>query len=132
MKNLEIVWTVSRAKDTEGHNICTLIDYKQKYKTCGGGYDMTGTVFAQWLQANHMDRIKELLKPIDYDKEGNEREGCFYGFFTKGGSYWLDGGCGINAMISLAEKIGFKIETCYKNKVGITNILIDETIQSNG
>ncbi len=71
MKNLVVKWTISKGRDTYGWNIVTLIDGKDKYKTNGGGYDMMGTVFAQWLWKNYSDKIIETIK---------DRKEKFYGF----------------------------------------------------
>ncbi len=62
MKNLELKWTISRAEETYGWNILTLIDGKRKYKVNGGGYDMQGSVFAQWLWYNYKEQIVAKIK----------------------------------------------------------------------
>ena len=87
MKYLELRWSISKARDSYGWNIVTLIDYDKKYKTCGGGYDMTGTVFADWLQANYIDKLIDKVAP--HGEEGGEEN---YGFFKFGDKYRLDGG----------------------------------------
>jgi outer membrane lipoprotein SlyB len=48
----QIKWTESRGYNTAGWNICTLyIDGKRAASTKGGGYDMTGAVWGNWLNA---------------------------------------------------------------------------------
>ncbi len=47
---LEFKWTVSRGRDSYGYNICTLRVDGAKVSACnGGGYDMKGTSFGNWL-----------------------------------------------------------------------------------
>ena len=105
MKVLELNWTISRAKDTDGYNVITLLDGKTKYKAMGGGYDMTGTVFGQWLWANYKDLISEKLM-------GKEKD--FYGFKRlNDGKCYLDGACGLDCMLRIAKEIGLSIESYY-------------------
>lgn len=48
---LTVTWTVSRGRDTYGYNIVTLRERGDVVARCnGGGYDMRGTVFADWLE----------------------------------------------------------------------------------
>lgn len=44
---LDLTWSTSKARDTYGYNITRLDDSisGKRYKTCGGGYDMIGTVW---------------------------------------------------------------------------------------
>lgn len=124
MKNLEIKHSVSKGRETYGYNIITLIDGEEKYKTCGGGYDMVGTVFAYWLQQNHMKAIIDKLTPYERDNRGE-----YYGFFvdkTFSNKYYLDGGCGIDSIMRIAKAIGLEIKCLYSKK-GLTNILVEET-----
>lgn len=114
MKYLRIKWSVSRGRDTYGWNICTLWDGNTRYQTKGGGYDMTGTVFGEWLATNYMKRIKQAIKPTVYG-DGTCVDGDMYGFFTREGTdkFWLDGGCGLESMIAIAEKIGLRVTRDY-------------------
>ena len=77
----------------------------------GGGYDMTGTCLGQFMEKNFPEQIKRL----------DSRE--FYGVHhwntkTKKRQYrssentrtTIDGGCGMNSMRNILEKIGFKLE----------------------
>jgi len=59
-KSLEFRWTVSKGRDTYGYNICSLWVDGVKVSSCnGGGYDMQGTAFAEWLQDNFQDRLQQ-------------------------------------------------------------------------
>lgn len=108
--NLIIKWSVSKGRDTYGYNICTLWDGDKRYKTCGGGYDMLGTVFANWLATNYLDLIIEKVKP--YDEEGNG----MYGLFRRDERYWMDGACGFDSIKRIAEEAGFCVERVYGKK----------------
>ena len=58
--NLKYRWTQSKARDTYGYNICTLLVDGERVARCnGGGYDMTGTSLGQWVEGKFR---KELLK----------------------------------------------------------------------
>lgn len=123
MKNyyLEITFGVSRGRDTYGYNIVTVRDGNQKYRTCGGGYDMIGTVFAQWLWNKYKERIIQTCVPVDYDikdtiEKIKQHKEADYGFFTSKGDYWLDGACGLSSIQQIAKKIGLTIQTDYDRK----------------
>lgn len=129
MNALRITWTVSRGRETEGWNICTITDENgKKYRTCGGGYDMQGTVFANWLWDNYRDRIIKTCRPIDYDQEDYREQyhNADYGFFTKGGKFWLDGGCGMSSITSIAKKIGLKVRTHWNERKKCTDLITIE------
>ena len=68
--NLKYKWTTSKAQDTYGYNICTLlVDGKKAGRCNGGGYDMTGTSLAQWVQNNFKDdllKLKEEFYGLSY------------------------------------------------------------------
>jgi hypothetical protein len=116
--NLEIRWTVSRGRETEGWNICTLWQQNTRIaKTCGGGYDMTGTVFANFLNEFYFDLIKEKVKP-----EGVE--GGMYGLFNRNGSWYLDGRCGLDCMVEIAKLAGLKVQYVYGKNV-LTNLIVE-------
>ncbi len=104
MKNykfLEMKWSVSKGRDTYGYNICTLWDGNTAYRCSGGGYDLQGTVFAEWLTVHYMDEIVEKLKPYDDSDRDNDN----YGFNKYNGKYFLAGACGLDSIIRIAQKI---------------------------
>jgi len=56
-------WTVSRARETKGYNVCTLyVDGKKVARCDGGGYDMLGTSFGDWIAVAFADKLLELKK----------------------------------------------------------------------
>lgn len=58
---LEFRWTVSRGRDTYGYNICTLYADGERVARCnGGGYDMKGTVFGDFIAKRYADRLLAL------------------------------------------------------------------------
>lgn len=84
-KQLHFKWTISRGRDTYGYNICTLlVDGEKKGRCMGGGYDMQGTAFADWLQNEYQKELIELhhvngineMHPVNtyQQKDGIERK----------------------------------------------------------
>ncbi len=58
--DLHFRWTISRGRDTYGYNICTLLVDDEKVSACnGGGYDMEGSCFGDWI-ASHKHRLRRL------------------------------------------------------------------------
>lgn len=126
MKNLMIKWTISKGKDTYGYNICTLWDNKKAYRCNGGGYDMLGTVFAEWLWDNYKDKIiatcdtAKRTGPCSFDG--------YYGFSESQvtpGHYYLEGACGFECMERIAKAIGLQIKKFYQ-KYRLVNIIVME------
>jgi hypothetical protein len=121
INHLSISWSVSRGRDTYGYNICRL-DSRQsgkRYRCSGGGYDMIGTVFGQWLESEYQSELVELvadLPKISYgsgsrfqiSEEINPR---FYGLtIRENGSVSLDGACGQSCMVGIAEALGLEVQ----------------------
>lgn len=149
-KQLHFKWTVSRGRDTYGYNICTLlVDGEKVGKTCGGGYDMQGTVLGQWLTNEYQEQLVKLfaneLDSLAYsNKEGTIQKGIetkfgttqkYYGGYlhvdARGPKYYrvsLDGACGIESMKRIAEAIGITFKwnpesEKYKNHTYYTAII---------
>lgn len=60
----EFKWTVSRGRDTYGYNICTLyVDGLRVARCNGGGYDMKGTCYGDFLARNFAARLNSLQIP---------------------------------------------------------------------
>ena len=112
--HLIIKHSVSRAKDSDGYNVVTIWDGNEKFRAMGGGYDMIGTCFGNWLEKNYSQRIKKL---IPHDKEYSLSPNDNYGLFVKkDGGFWLDGACGLDCMISIAKKVGLRVKRLGDNK----------------
>lgn len=118
---LKITVGTSRGRETYGYNIVTLTDTKtgKKYRTCGGGYDMTGTVLAEWMGDVLQPALKALLEsqgfepggyagPYDAAKEAGRQYGA--GISKKGVAY-MDGACGQNTVQALLGKLGYSCQT---------------------
>jgi hypothetical protein len=111
---LSVKWTVSRGRDTYGYNIVTVRDEDgNAYRCNGGGYDMTGTSFGMWMEANYQDRLLSL--PDETGVENLQRK--YYGLrkITLDGKpkASLDGACGLSSMMTIADAIGLKVSRDY-------------------
>lgn len=125
---MDFKFTTSRGKNTYGYNICTLWVDDTKVGTCtGGGYDMKGTSFSQWLETKYQDRLLALFKSdiesindSDYIQYKNEkkvlRKECnsFYGAIIVREKdtfkIVLDGACGFSSMDNIARAIGINLK----------------------
>lgn len=131
MKNYETLkfkWTVSRGQDTYGYNICSLYVNGVKGFSCnGGGYDMKGTVFANYLQEVYQDRLQALNSNDFYGMWFYKNNGTAvervdtYKESNKKGAY-LDGGCGMDAMRKISKAIGLEME--YSNSLSDKNTTV--------
>ena len=123
IKRLALSWSVSRGRDTYGYNICRLDDTStgDRFKCMGGGYDMVGTVFGNWLAANYQAELMTLKDRAGavWNAAGGfksaDREDRLYGMMyqEKDGIIILDGACGLECMIRIAEAIGLEVERDY-------------------
>ena len=123
INHLSLSWSVSRGRDTYGYNICRLDDRNngQRFKCMGGGYDMVGTVFGQWLEANYQAELLTLKERANYSRSVDggytpaNREDSLYGmaYLEKENRVSLDGACGRECMIRIAEAIGLEVERDY-------------------
>ena len=60
---LKFKWTISRARDSYGYNICSLNVNSEKVSSCnGGGYDMKGTALGNWMATRFKDELLKLDK----------------------------------------------------------------------
>ena len=127
MKNqinkLTLSWSTSKGRDTYGYNICRLDDRNngKRFRCMGGGYDMIGTVFGDWLETYYQkelmaikDRSDRFYNDRHYLNDNSEKD-TFYGMtYNQVKDYvHLDGACGIESMIRIAEAIGLEIERDY-------------------
>lgn len=110
---LKLSWSTSRGQDTYGYNICRLDDTTtgRRYKCIGGGYDMVGTVFGEWLEENYQEQLLSLNPEVN--NMCGYRKLHFVGQRVK---VSLDGGCGIESMIRIAKAIGLEVETMYNSR----------------
>ena len=132
LKRLNISWSTSRGRDTYGYNICRLDDSRtrKRYRCMGGGYDMIGTVFGDWLADMYAPEIAALFDTrasVDagYVVKGYRKIPDLYGLtMTPGGDVQCDGGCGIESMIRVAETIGLQVQQTYGRKGRTTGFIV--------
>lgn len=123
--HLKFSWSTSKARDSYGYNICRLDDSftGKRYKTCGGGYDMLGTVFGNWLADTYQTELLKISAEAYYIHVGRlinitKETRSFYGMYyhTVNKKVTLDGGCGLDSMIKIAVAIGLEVEREYIKK----------------
>ena len=106
MKNeyyYQIKWSVSRGMNTYGYNIASMWDMetdKKAHSTCGGGYDMLGSLLGAWITAN----FQEELKAWD-DKKIEDH----YGVFRGKQRMYCDGACGLSSMERILNTLGYEL-----------------------
>lgn len=116
--HLALSWSVSRGADTYGYNICRLDDTEtdKRYRCSGGGYDMTGTVFGNWLKTRFAERLAAANVSQYYGARKRED-----------GSISLDGACGLECMIDIAKAIGLQVQRTQNRKGNTTGFLITDS-----
>lgn len=111
---LYFVWSVSRGKDTYGHNICTLREGFKRIKissTCGGGYSMCGTVLADFIKLHFNEELKKLNSEDFYGLSfWNPETKKHCKRYRQGNKICLNGVCGFESMQAILNKIGFKLK----------------------
>lgn len=124
---ISLHWSTSRGRDTYGYNIARLTDNNtgKHYRTCGGGYDMTGTVVAHWLSAVYQDRLSKIAdragswygKDCPYQshrtQDGrNPAPGYLYAMTRNvdTGAVSIDGACGLRSVEDIAREIGITLQ----------------------
>lgn len=127
---LSLSWSVSRGRDTYGYNICRLDCHTtgERFRTIGGGYDMVGTVAAQWLCKNYQTELQAYCKTLESKPYASTGWLCFpeyYGMHQKAdGSVYIDGACGLDCVWKIARAIGLQIsqqlDRKRRNIVGFT------------
>lgn len=126
IKSLTVKWSISKAQDTYGYNICSVIndDTGERFKCLGGGYDMLGTSLANFIQQEYQaelianaDKAWDNVQQRVYISNSN-REG-FYGMTAHYQNdivihVTLDGGCGINSIERIIKDVlGLTLERKY-------------------
>jgi hypothetical protein len=143
--NLKYKWTTSRARDSYGYNVCTLlVDGVKKGRCDGGNYDMTGTSLAIWVENEFKEKLLKLKnsfygltfhdpnwKPsqeiVKREEEGKslglERYQDFYKQSSKLSTDkhtipQIDGACGVSSVERILNNIGFQ-HRCIDYKSGV-------------
>jgi hypothetical protein len=121
IRHLSLKWGTSRGRDTCGYNIVTLSDHRtgKKYRTCGGGYDMQGTVFGEWLGQVYQNELQQHIAKLPlidagYVTKGYRKVDGLYGLvINPDGKIVLDGACGTKSMLTIARAIGLDVQQDY-------------------
>jgi hypothetical protein len=145
-------WTTSRAQESDGWNICTLYADGQKVgKTTGGGYDMRGTAYGQFIEAQYQDRLLKLHRRAgsrysvspsgDYKRLKTKKahswsnHGELYGltaYYNRGEAkpfrIGLDGGCGFTSMRKISRAIGLAFKWHTEGKATTSGTLTDKKL----
>lgn len=120
LPSFTIKYSESRGRDTYGWNICTLREYGQKIARCnGGGYDMAGTVFAEWVKVHFAAELEKLAADdffaLDFFDPIAKKHRKH---FRSGYKICLDGGCGFASIERVLEKIGFEVRKIERYRFG--------------
>jgi hypothetical protein len=140
--HLELSWTTSRGRETYGYNIVRLVDTStgERFRAMGGGYDMTGTVFGEWLQTTYQDRLREIAGEAHQSVMKNDEgpwgrtynDHGLYGMtlHKHDGSVHLDGACGLSSMQRIAERVGLEVRAIVNRRGSTTGFLVNDTRES--
>lgn len=139
---LNISWTTSKGRDTYGYNICRLDDRQRRFKTCGGGYDMLGTVLGDWIENTFQARLQQIANragahyskaegyksndgDIVSDKFPQLRIPRLYGMARNDdtGHVSLDGACGVSCMVEIAEALNVSLSANIDRKGHVVNYM---------
>ena len=126
IKSLTVKWTISKAQNTYGYNICTVIndDNGERFKCLGGGYDMLGTSLANFIEKEYQNQLYQNADKA-YSLRGypeNIQDRAKQGFYGMTAHYQnglvthvtLDGGCGINSIERIIKEVlGLTLERKY-------------------
>ncbi len=141
---LRLSWSVSRGAETYGYNIRRLddTDTGKRYRCMGGGYDMTGTVLADWFTDRHADRIMaavdsgELVPHSTWSEAGRlANDNGAYGLqviLREGEPFRpsIDGACGESSVIRIMRAVGFDVRAVYggrRSQQGVLEYVITDT-----
>lgn len=130
---LKITHGESKARDTYGYPTVTLKDEQgRRFKCMGGGYDMFGTVLAEWLQAAYPDKAARLASRAYYtytDHSLMVNDRGLYGVYhdTEKGTVRIDGAVGQTTVERLAkEEFGLTIRAILNHRGHTTGWTVTE------
>ena len=134
---LTFKWSISRGRDTYGYNICTVRDTQREksFRCNGGGYDMQGTSFGNWLQDTYQEKLVAIKNKahsiVDDNGYHDQKDGTLYGmtYRARDNSVFLDGACGLSSMQRIAQAIGLSYESIYSRRGHLEAIYITEPEQ---
>lgn len=136
---LELYVSTSRGQDTYGWTIVGLVDENgTRFRTCGGGYDMRGTVLGDYFTSEHQAALQDLvagldLEPCNYAVEGYKKSPAHYGLTVNPqGQVSLDGGCGINCIESIIRACGYGIDYAVDRRGNVKTYYLQYEGVNNG
>jgi hypothetical protein len=125
MATLHLKWTTSKARDTYGWNRLTgkaqlTPSTAAKYVTCGGGYDMIGTVIGDFITDQYQAELRQYADTLTREPYGCTTHYKFaesYGMFARpDGSIYIDGACGQESVRRIAESAGLEMHFTYSKR----------------
>lgn len=122
MTRLALRYGTSRARNTMGYPTVRLrdVDTGASFGCMGGGYDLIGTVFADWLEATHQGALR-LIADQAYASGSRGIGSGLYGMSVRDdGGVVLYGACGLSAMVRVAEAIGLQVRQHFDDQAGRT------------
>lgn len=143
MKTLLYKSGISKGTNTYGYNLITLKDAEtgQRFRQCGGGYDMLGAALADALvtlypdnfNAIHASAAHVINKQISPYILGNPKGLYgFYAYYDNEGVFIrtsLDGATGFSNVESVARAAGLSIKCIYDKKSStLLYIIIDDIL----
>lgn len=130
--HLSLSWSTSRGRDTYGYNIARLDSHNTatRYRCNGGGYDMVGTVFARFLEAEHQTELQAF-----FDAHQSELVASYGGYWKHPKFYGahvdmdsrrvrLDGACGLESMERIAEACGLTVSRDVNRRGNIAGFFV--------
>ena len=130
--NLKFKWTVSKAVNTYGYNICSLFVNGQKVSSCnGGGNDMQGTCLGDWMERevkNEPLQLKEKFYGLTFYNPNRQSSDLPTDLPTeKHTTPVIDGACGVNSVEKILKAVGYQ-NSCIDYESGI--YLVERTLNS--
>ena len=122
LKTLITKFSTSYARDSYGYTICTLKDSRNNKisSTCGGGYDMRGTVLGHLINKYFYNEIRKLNSDDFYGLTHYGKNYRHLKNASKFGTSHVDGGCGWESMVRILNKIGFDVKYLTETKKSTT------------
>ena len=132
---LKYTYGTSRASDSYGYNMVGLkVDDKRVARTCGGGYDMKGTVLGDWIEVEFKDKLLKFdktfygltyvnpdWKPSKETLEQEKKDGFiglarYQDFHSRTSDLptkkhtipMIDGACGESSVTRIIEHLGYE------------------------
>ena len=115
---LKFRYTVSRGTDTYGYTICSCYFNNQKVTSCsGGGYDLAGTSFGEWIEKTFPEELKKKSSKGLYGFSfWNAKTKKSQSRWSKACFISLDGACGFDCMKNILNHLGYTLRYISESK----------------